>query len=66
MADIVKKLLEVSATETAEATEAGRVQGIKSENERIIQLLRARTTKHHPVLTMDINELEALIKGEQE
>lgn len=65
MADIVEKLLEVSATEIAEATEAGRVQGIKFENERIINTLRARVTKHNPVLTMDINELEALIKEKQ-
>lgn len=65
MADIVEKLLQESATEIAEATEAGRVQGAKSERERIIQKLRARVTKHHPVLTMDINDLEALIKGEQ-
>lgn len=40
-------------------------QGVESgeqkERERIINLLRARVTKHHPILTMDIDDLEALI-----
>lgn len=43
----------------------GYLAGEKSEQERIIKLLRARVTKHHPVLEMHIEELEALIKGEQ-
>lgn len=37
----------------------------QEERERIVSLLRARVTKNHPVLTMDIDDLGALIKGEQ-
>lgn len=40
-------------------------QGVESgeqkERERIIRLLRARVTAHHPILTIDISDLEALI-----
>lgn len=39
--------------------------GRKYERERIIQLLRSQVTKHYPILEMHIDELETLIKGEQ-
>lgn len=42
-------------------------QGVESgeqkERERIIRLLRARVTKHHPILTMDIDDLGVLISA---
>jgi hypothetical protein len=37
----------------------------QAERERIIQKLRARTTKHNPILEMHIDDVEELIKGEQ-
>lgn len=39
--------------------------GVESERKRIIQLLRSQVTKHFPVLEMHIDEIDALIKGEQ-
>lgn len=42
-----------------------RQEGASLERERIIEILRARVTKHHPILTIDISDLETLIKGEQ-
>lgn len=39
--------------------------GVAYENQRIVNLMRSRVTKHHPVLEMHIKDLESLIKGEQ-
>jgi hypothetical protein len=38
---------------------------VQTDRDRIMQALRARVTKHHPVLEIHIDDLEALIKGEQ-
>lgn len=38
-------------------------EGALFQQHRIIELLRARVTKHNPVLTIDIDELEALISA---
>lgn len=40
-------------------------EGALFEQRRVIHLLRARVTKHNSILTMHIDELEALIAGEQ-
>jgi hypothetical protein len=42
-----------------------RQEGAEAERERIIQKLRARTTKHNPILEMHIDDVEELIRGEQ-
>lgn len=38
-------------------------EGALFQQQRIIQLLRAKVTKHNPVLIIDIDELEALISA---
>jgi hypothetical protein len=41
------------------------IQWREWERDRIMQLLRSQVTKHYPIFEMHIDEIDALIKGEQ-